>query len=432
MTNEPNSNALSLQLLADRSLIRAGAHSTRYFTATLVAPTAERREQPLPVNVALVLDRSGSMSDARKFELAREAVESALGMLRKTDRFSLVVYDDHIDVLARSTLATDTARRNALRALAEIQPRGSTDLGAGWLTGCEQVAEHLDRSGVNRCLLLTDGLANHGITDPGQLAMHARELRVRGVVTSTFGVGADFDERLLRDMAHEGGGTFTFIEGAAQIPEAVTAELGEAAEVTVREASIRVDAPEGVRVEVLNRFRSSTDPATGSLVVVIGDLVSNQEITAALSATFPTGEIGEQVGIRFSALEQDHNVLGAGGKLTWTFATHSENDAQARERAVDRAVASVFASRARAEATEANRRGDLATAKRVLIGTARRIKGYAANDGELRQLAQSLEAAVSEYSVAEMSPYALKASLYAHENALKSRTPSGRATRRES
>ncbi|MEO7043122.1 MAG: VWA domain-containing protein, partial [Gemmatimonadaceae bacterium] len=430
MTNKPNSNALSLQLLADRSLIRAASHSTRYFTATLVAPTAEPREQRLPVNVALVLDRSGSMSDARKFDLAREAVEAALGMLRKIDRFSLVVYDDHIDVLARSTLATESARSNALRALAEIQPRGSTDLGGGWLTGCEQVAEHLDREGVNRCLLLTDGLANHGITDHEELAMHARELRVRGVVTSTIGVGADFDERLLRDLAHEGGGTFTFIEGAAQIREALTAELGEAAEVTVQEASIHVSAPEGVRVEVLNRFRSHTDRASGGLVVALGDLVSNQEITVTFAATFPKGEIGERLGIRVSALEHDHSVAGADAELAWKFANHTENDAQARERAVDRAVASVFASRARAEATEANRRGDLSAAKRVLMGTAKRIKSYAANDDALGRLACALEESVVEYGVAEMSPHALKASFYANENALKSRTPAGRATRR--
>src|ERR1043166_136110 len=190
----------------DRSLIREAGSSTRYVLARIVAPAATERGHRTPVNVSLVLDRSGSMADARKFTLAREAVESALRMLRPEDRFSLVVYDTEIDVLWRSGLATEEAKRTALRALSDIAPRDNTDLAAGWLRGCEQVAEFLDRERVSRCLLLTDGLANHGICDRGTLAEHASGLRSRGVTTSTFGVGADFDERLLRDMAHSGGG----------------------------------------------------------------------------------------------------------------------------------------------------------------------------------------------------------------------------------
>ncbi|MEJ7695557.1 MAG: hypothetical protein WKF78_02630 [Candidatus Limnocylindrales bacterium] len=78
-----------------------------------------------------------------------------------------------------------------------MDARGSTNLSAGWLRGCEQVAERLTQEGVDRVLLLTDGLANVGITDAAELANHAGELRARGVTTTTFGVGNDFDEALL-------------------------------------------------------------------------------------------------------------------------------------------------------------------------------------------------------------------------------------------
>ena len=160
------------------------------------------------MNVGIVLDRSGSMGDERKFGLAREAVEQSLRMLRPEDRFALVVYDTEVDVLMPSTKATPEAKRRALDALREIGPRAGTDLAGGWLRGCEQRAEFPYDDQVSRCLLLMDGLANHGITDRDELARHAGELRQRGVSTSTFAVGADFDERLLRDMAHEGGGNF--------------------------------------------------------------------------------------------------------------------------------------------------------------------------------------------------------------------------------
>ena len=217
---------MTLAVQTDRTLIRAAASSTRYVLARITAPRAPARATRLPVNIGIVLDRSGSMASEQKLVLAREAVEQSLQMLRPEDRFSLVVYDDRIDVLMPSSLATPETKRRALSALRTVDPRGSTDLGAGWLRACEQIAEFLDEERVSRCLLLTDGLANHGIVDRDELARHAGELRQRGVSTSTFGVGADFDERLLRDMAHEGGGNFYFIEGASQIPGMMTGELG--------------------------------------------------------------------------------------------------------------------------------------------------------------------------------------------------------------
>ena len=244
-----------LTIKTDRTLIRAGARSTRYVLARVTAPRAPRNTERHPINLGLVLDRSGSMESERKFGLARDAVEQALRMLRPEDRFALVVYDNAIDVLAPSTRATSEAKRLTLDALDAVRPRGCTNLGGGWLRGCEQVAQFLDRENVSRCLLLTDGLANEGITDRDTLANHASELRRRGVATSTFGVGADFDERLLRDMAHEGGGNFYFIEGATQIPEMLTGELGEALEITLRDAAIVVRSDGGARVDCLNRFR---------------------------------------------------------------------------------------------------------------------------------------------------------------------------------
>jgi hypothetical protein len=102
------------------------------------------------------------------------------------------------------------------------------------------VASHLVEQGVNRCLLLTDGLANVGITDPAQLAHHAAELRARGVSTSTFGVGNDFDERLLQELADAGGGHFYYIADAPQIRDAITSEVGETLEVVARDVTLEI------------------------------------------------------------------------------------------------------------------------------------------------------------------------------------------------
>ena len=196
----------------DRRYIRTGYRSNRFLLVDIEAPAAERRDGGRPsVNLAFVLDRSGSMSGP-KIATARDAVEDALNRLSPEDRFAVVVYDDQIDVVAESSLATPEARRRAVDALRRIDARGSTNLGEGWLRGCEQVSRFLSDRGVNRALLLTDGLANVGMTDTSELQGHATELRRRGVSTSTFGVGADFDERLLQAMADAGGGHFYFIE----------------------------------------------------------------------------------------------------------------------------------------------------------------------------------------------------------------------------
>ena len=189
---------MKFDVRSDRALIRAAGGSRRYAMVSFTAPLAPPKADRMPINVSFVMDRSGSMAGERKIELVREAVDKAIGMLREDDRFSVVIYDSEIDVLMESTPASAEAKRAARKQLERITARSVTDLGGGWLCGCEQAAMHLNDAVPAKCLLLTDGLANQGITDRGELARHADELRRRGVLTSTFGVGGDFDEVVLQ------------------------------------------------------------------------------------------------------------------------------------------------------------------------------------------------------------------------------------------
>ena len=412
-----------LRLRADRSLIRARGSSVRYLLASITAPSAPGRAERLPVNIALILDRSGSMDGDNKFPLAVEAVKQSLRLLTSTDRVSIVVFDERVDVIMPSTFVTAEARKLALRALQEVRPRGSTDLCSGWMHGGTELADHIADGTITRALLLTDGQANHGETNREVLAHHASELRRRGIVTSAFGLGADFDERLLRDIANEGGGNFYFVQTATQIPDLVTSELGEALEVVVPGAELVLTLPRGAEARVLNRFRTRKSNGRTGITVELGDLVSAQELDVVIRVKFPLGEVADVVPVTAN-LGDDART-----SLEFTYAGHLENDDQRRDVQVDREVARVYAGRARAEATEANRQGDFDRARRALIDASRHIDVYAGDDPELIALASALRSEVPQYAEAVMSPMAMKNAFFVAESTVKGRTVQGKARR---
>ena len=416
----------------DRSLIRPNAHSKRFLLARIAAPRATGERARPPVNLAIVLDRSGSMS-GEKLRVAKSAVEEAIVRLQPDDRFSVVVYDDVVDIVIESTAASGEARRGAIERLRTIEARGSTNLGEGWLRGCEQVAAHLAERGVNRCLLLTDGLANVGITDADQLAHHAAELRARGVSTSTFGVGNDFDERLLQEIADAGGGHFYYIADAPQIRDAITSEVGETLEVVARDVNLEITARDDIRIEPISPYKAT---ARGNRTAVsLGDLGSEQVVEVVLRLSFPYGLLGRETGAIVALTDRDR-VFGPGGagetepvRLTWTYADDRANDEQPRDREVDRAVARLFAARARQEAVQRNRVGDYAGARHALDATAGRIRVYAGGDPEMGALIDTMvrEEAVFAAPMAEPSR---KRMHFASANMLRSRDAAGRSVKR--
>jgi Ca-activated chloride channel homolog len=436
----PSSSAAdspSLLVQSDRTLVRSAARSTRYALVTVIAPVATRAATRIPANLAIVLDRSGSMA-GEKFMLARRAVEQALAQLQPDDRFALVAYDDSIDVLVESTLATSDARRNALARLAGIEPRGSTDLEGGWMRGCEQVAVCLeDRAGdraqtIDRCLLLTDGLANRGLTDREALIGHATALRERGVQTSTFGVGSDFDERLLAGLADAGGGHFYFLASAEQIPELIASEVGEALEVVMRGVVVEAKLARGMTARAMSPLRSRTTESRDGCVTLsisVGDLVSAQELELVIAMNFPTGADGEPMGVDLTLSDGSGASRVVRTPLQFTYASHAENDRQPRNRFVDRRVAMLFAASARREAVEHQRAHDYERARGVLISTAKRIHSYAGGDAELLAIAAELQRDVAAHANAPMPASEMKKRHFEAYNLERSRTLSGKAKR---
>jgi Ca-activated chloride channel family protein len=409
----------------DRTLIRPRWHSKRFVVARVTAPEAPRRGARPSVNLAFVLDRSGSM-DGQKMRLAAQAVEEAVDRLQPSDRFAIVIYDDEVETIVPGTLATTAARSEAVGRLRSIGARNMTNLSGGWLAGCEQVASALDREGVNRTLLLTDGLANVGITDRDELARHAGELRARGVSTSTFGVGDDFDEVLLAGMAAAGGGHFYFIASTAQIRDHIGSEVGETLEVVARDVTLDVTLPDGARLESLGAFPARV--RGGRTVVELGDLVSGQEVEVPMRVLFGFGDVGAVLPAVMSLSDRDGVLDGAAARLTWSYADDRANDVQPRDRWVDRIVAGTFAARARQQAVELNRRGGFQAASEALKATARKIRGYAGGDAELAAIAEGLHREAGLFG--QVMPERNRKAFHAQASyAMRSREATGMARR---
>ena len=219
---------------------------------------AERK----PADLALVLDRSGSMQGG-KIAYARQGAAAAVNLLGPEDRASLVQFDDQVDLLYPLTPA---GRAGALQAsIAGIEARGNTDLHGGWAAGAASLGNGEPERGARRVVLLTDGLANHGVTDPGAITAEVAEAARRGIATSALGIGEDYNEELLEAMARAGDGSYTFVESPDQLPAFFEAELRGLKSVAGREVRLGLAPGPGIEiVSVLNDLPSSN---TGSLVL---------------------------------------------------------------------------------------------------------------------------------------------------------------------
>ncbi len=432
-----------MNIQTDRARIPSGTSSVRYLTIAITAPARERRRARPAVHAALVLDRSGSMA-GRKIDMARQAVEHAVRLLDNRDRLALVCYDTEIDVLLGATSATPEAKKLALARLRTIDARGGTDLCTGWLRGAEELtapatATPPTEAGAGaplcRVLLLSDGQANQGETNPDVLARHAADLRAKGIATSTFGLGADFDEQLMSRLATEGGGHFYFIDQPAQIPDVLSSELGETLDVVARDARVVISGEPGVGIGCFNDFAVETihDPVTGrdDVHVRLGDLVSGQDVEIAVAVGCPARPAGGHVAIGVRLTDRDGVLFPQPLPIEWQAVDEAANAAQPVNPAVILDVARLMAERARATALEANRRGDFAAAVAMLKTAAADLRGLGAGIREVDALALELEGEYVEFNQ-PLAPLAMKARHFASYSLARSRGPAGKARKRVS
>jgi Ca-activated chloride channel family protein len=241
-----------------------------------------------PLNLSIVLDRSGSM-DGEKMIRAREAATYCVDQMLPTDRLSVVVFDDRIDTLFPSEPVVN--KKSMKDLISRIDARGSTALHEAWVRGGLTISDHLMARGINRVLLITDGQANVGITSTDEIVSEALELFQRGISTSTIGIGADFNEDLLLPMAQSGGGNAWHVVEPQDMQRIFQVELDGLVAQFAHTVSLSLIPADGVRiVEVLNdfeltetgRYRLPNLQAGSSLDIVVQLKLGTQSVGSTL------------------------------------------------------------------------------------------------------------------------------------------------------
>ncbi|HRJ86960.1 MAG TPA: VWA domain-containing protein, partial [Ignavibacteria bacterium] len=177
-----------------------------------------------PMNISIVIDRSGSMSEKNKLEYVKKAVEYLIDEAGSDDYVSIVTYDDYVDVLQKTQILND--KYELRQKVNSLKPGGFTNLSGGMFEGYDQVNSNYMRGYVNKVFLLSDGLANRGITDRYKLSTMVKEKnRKDGITISTFGVGTEFNENMMTDIAEYGRGNYYYIKNSSDIPEIFATEL---------------------------------------------------------------------------------------------------------------------------------------------------------------------------------------------------------------
>jgi hypothetical protein len=208
----------------------------------------------------------------------------------------------------------------------------------------------------------------------------------------------------------------------------MSSELGEAVEVVVPEATLEVRLPVGPMAEPLSDYPHHRPGEENTVQVALGDLASGQHLDIVVLLRFPKGEAGEKISADYGVVGRDGLPCAPGETVRWTWASYKRNDAQSRNLEVDRAVATLYAARARAHATELNRRGEYDAAWQVLEATSRRICSYAGSDPVIRQLAADL-LQKTQILGAMMDAMALKEQHFRAYTTWKGRDISGRSMR---
>ncbi len=324
-------------------------------------------EQPVerpPINVALVLDRSGSMG-GEHLTAAKDAAIRFVRFLSPADRLSVVTFDDVVTTIFGPAPGGDSAAEDAIRA---VERGGRTNLSGGWLKGREHVQGGLV-TGTNRVVLFTDGCANDGITDVGKLTGLSRGAASDGVTTTCIGFGPHFNEDLLQPMAQAGGANYWYIETHDQMGDIFEEEIEGLVALAAQnlEISVHLTDPRVAGVTMLQSYPVRRTDG-GAFVTTLGDLYATSP--RQLGLIFHVEQLDTLGEVELGEVKVTSDMLVADGiehRVVTMPVTANLDGEDHLEPTVESTLTRFEAARAREEAVNRADAGDFDGASAVLL-----------------------------------------------------------------
>jgi len=226
----------------------------------------------IPLNISIVIDRSGSMQGI-KMGYAKRAAKNIIDQLKSEDIVSIVVYDNDVDTIQPPVHVIEKEKINAKINL--INPQSSTNLWGGTEQGYQFVERNYKPAFVNRVLLISDGLANVGLTDSVLIRIKVQRYKDdKGISLSTFGVGLDYNETLMTDMAETGAGNYYFIDAPDKMTSIFNNELNGLLNVAAQNAELKIKLPKGVTIR--KGYPLKFQQTENEIIIKLRDLASEE------------------------------------------------------------------------------------------------------------------------------------------------------------
>lgn len=241
-----------------------------------------------PVNLSVVLDRSGSMG-GEKLRKAKEAAIEALRRLDSRDIFSLIIYDQNVETLVPAQSAGNTQWIES--RIRKISSGGQTALFGGVSQAAAEIRKNLSEKNVNRIILLSDGIANVGPSSPSDLGRLGAGLIKEGISVTTVGVGTDYNEDLMARLSQESDGNTYFVEASQDLPKIFAGELGDVLKVVAKKVIVAIECSEDVRpLSIIGREGRIHGQ---TIELYLNQLYGGQEKYALVEVEVPVGKSGE-------------------------------------------------------------------------------------------------------------------------------------------